>query len=401
MDPPPDAATADADAPPPPERPAEAQEGNSRPAAGPDPSANSGGLRGTPVGPPNPHAGPPPRASAPSPDAAHPPGGTPPPPDGPAATALPADTALAAVRRRFDAALARLVASLRQDPYVLAAVLFGSMAHDVVWEKSDIDLLLVVQEGAKRRADGVNLVEEGVNIHAAAVPRSEFRRMIEGSLQSSFLASAISRGRLLFTRDPSIEGMMADLGGLGRADRDAALLGAAAAVLGAVAKAHKWYRTRGDMRYAFFWIMKAVDGLADIETIAHGDVPGREVVQQALAINPAFFGAIYTDLIDGPKTPATVGSALALIEAYLRQHAPTVFRPILDHLALAGGPRSCSDLDHHFARQMNVEGLAPAYEWLADEGIIAKVSCPVRLSERSRVDLQEAAYHYGGPPGGG
>ena len=306
-----------------------------------------------------------------------------------------------AVRARFDAALDAVVARLRQDPYVLAAILFGSLAHDVVWEKSDIDLLLVVQEGARRRSEGLSLVEHGVNIHAATIPRSEFRRTIEGSLQSSFMMSAVSMGRLLFSTDPSLEALLADAGGLGSADRQAGLLGAANLVLGAVAKAGKWYHTRGDMRYAFFWIMKALDGLAQIETIWNGEVPGREVVQQALRHNPEFFGAVYEQLIDAPKTPESVGRALQRIDGYLRERASVLFRPVLEYLAEADGPRSATDLDHHFARHLNLNGLEAACEWLADEGLLVKVSTPVRISERSRVDLPEAAYHHAAWDGGG
>ena len=48
-----------------------------------------------------------------------------------------------AIQQQFDAALDELVATLRQDRSVLAAVLCGSLSHDAVWSKSDIDLVLV------------------------------------------------------------------------------------------------------------------------------------------------------------------------------------------------------------------------------------------------------------------
>jgi predicted nucleotidyltransferase len=35
------------------------------------------------------------------------------------------------------------VAKVRRDGYVVAAILAGSLAYDTVWEKSDIDILLV------------------------------------------------------------------------------------------------------------------------------------------------------------------------------------------------------------------------------------------------------------------
>jgi len=298
-------------------------------------------------------------------------------------------------RTRYEAALEALLAQVRQDPYILASVLCGSLAHDVVWDRSDIDLLLVTQE-VRRKAGGLSLVEDGVNIHASLVPRGEFRRMLEGSIQSSFLHSLLSKGRMLHCRDEALDALFADARGrLGARDREIQLLEAALGVFAGLAKAQKWFLTRGDMHYAFFWIMKIVDGLASIELLLHGELTEREVVQRALRHNPEFFGAVYTGLIDGPKTPETVGAALDRIAAYLRQRTDALFRPVLEHLEAAQGIRSTTELNDHFRREMGIEGgLDGIYEWLADLGVIAKVGVPVRLTEKSRVDVQEAAYHY-------
>ena len=46
--------------------------------------------------------------------------------------------------------------------------------------------------------------------------------------------------------------------------------------------------------------------------------------------------------------------------------------------------------------QAQTEALSPAYEWLADKGIVEKVSSPLRLTEKSRVTVDEAAYYYDG-----
>src|SRR5262249_17231048 len=146
--------------------------------------------------------------------------------------------------------------------------------------------------------------------------------------------------------------------------------------------------------YAFFWIMKCLDGLATVETVMQGEVAGREVIQQALRHNPAFFGAVYAELIDGEKSWEQVHAALELIRGYLLERAPRLFRPIFDYLAESDGPRSATEMEHHFSRQMNAGGIALACEWLADEELITKLSLPRRLTPRSRVDLDEAAYFY-------
>jgi hypothetical protein len=183
---------------------------------------------------------------------------------------------------------------------------------------------------------------------------------------------------------------------LGARDREIQLLRGGSWVLPSLAKAEKWFHVKRDLCYSFFWIMKCLDGLATIEVISHGEVTGREVVQQALRHNPEFFNAIYTDLIHGEKTPAAIGAALDRINGYLRERIPLIFRPLLEYLAEAYGIRSSTEINHHFSNQMNLQGVDTVCEWLADEDFIQKLSSPLRLTDKSRVDVEEAAYYYEG-----
>ena len=54
------------------------------------------------------------------------------------------------VAARFNAALEALIEEVKQDRSVLAAILCGSLSHDTVWEKSDIDMLFVTEETRSR-----------------------------------------------------------------------------------------------------------------------------------------------------------------------------------------------------------------------------------------------------------
>jgi hypothetical protein len=305
------------------------------------------------------------------------------------------ESSSSSVQRRYEDALASFVEKAKQDPYVLAVVLVGSLSYDVVWEKSDIDLFVITQEG-KQKNIGLALVENGVNIHAMLTTRSEFKRTMEGAVQGTFMNSLLSKGKMLFTRDETLEELYDNRSRLGARDREIRLMGQATWALPSLAKAQKWFHVKRDMHYSFFWIMKLMDALAGVEAVWNGEVPGREVIHQALRFNPEFFGAVYTDLIQGPKTEAEIGKALTMIEGYLVDRAPVLFKPLFDHLAEAGGVRSVTELEHHFGNQMNLMGAEILCEWLADMGMIEKVSSPVRLTDKSRVDVDEAAYYYEG-----
>ena len=101
-------------------------------------------------------------------------------------------------------ALAALVEQVKRDRSILAAILCGSLSHDTVWAKSDIDLVLVTIDDKKADKDSLCLYADGVNVHAILMPRAEFRKTVEGSIRNSFMHSLLAKGRLLYTHDETI-----------------------------------------------------------------------------------------------------------------------------------------------------------------------------------------------------
>ena len=296
------------------------------------------------------------------------------------------------VRQKFLAALDTLVGEIKADRSVLAALLCGSLAHDTVWAKSDIDLVLVTIDDRKVESSDLCVYADGVNVHAILIPRAEFRKMVDGSVRNSFAHSFLTKGRLLYTHDPTIADLCASLTHIGERDRQLQLLRAATHALPSIDKAHKWFVTRGDLDYTALWILYAATPLAQVEVINAGQLVDREVIPQAIRINPSFFKTIYTDLLNAPKTRARVGAALDAVDAYVAERAATVFGSILEHLREVGEARSCREIEDHFKRNFDVSGVTLACEYLADQRLIGKASTAVRLTKKSNVDVQELAF---------
>lgn len=295
-------------------------------------------------------------------------------------------------RQMFTAAVDALVAQVRPDTSILAAILGGSLAHDTVWEKSDVDLVLITIDEAKVSADSISLYADGVNVHAALITRAAFRRLVQGSLQNSFMHSFLAKGRLLYTHDETIAQLCQTLHTLGERDRELQLLRAATSALGPLYKAHKWLVTRGDLDYTALWILYTATPLAQMEVIAAGRIAGREVIPEALALNPTVFTTIYTDLLHQPVTRARVQAALDAVDRYLAERTPVLFAAVFSYLRDAGEARACSEIEHHFSRNLGVEGVTSACEYLADQKLIGKVSLPARLTKRSTASVQELAF---------
>jgi hypothetical protein len=301
----------------------------------------------------------------------------------------------ASVEDKFKGALTALVEQVKCDHSILAAILCGSLSHDTVWSKSDIDLILLTIDDKKTGKDGLCLYADGINVHAILLPRAEFRKTMEGAIRNSFIHSLIAKGRLLYTHDESITALCEGLQELGERDMQLQLLAAASHALPSVYKAHKWLITRGDLEYTALWILHSANAVAKIEVLEAGMLVDREVLPQALKLNPPFFKAIYTDLLNTKKTRPAVASALSAIDQYLLKRAPTIFSPVIDHLTEVGEARSATEIEDYFKRNFGIEGVTTACEYLADQGLIGKAPLAARLTKRSNIDVDEVAFFCG------
>lgn len=302
------------------------------------------------------------------------------------------------LQRRYEKALEALVEQVRADRTVLAVILCGSLSHDTVWAKSDIDLILVTVDGERPEPGGISLNARGINAHAFLMPRVDFRRTVEGSRRNSFTHSLLAKGRLLYTHDETIAALCERLHEIGERDTQLQLLSAGCQALLPIDKARKWLVTRGDLDYAALWILYAATHLARIEVLEARQLTGREIIPQALECNPRFFSRIYTELLNTKKTRKQVQSALDAIDEYLAERAPALFGPVLEYLEEAGEARSCSEIEAHFHRNANVECVSAACEYLADRGLIVKAEVPARLTKKSTVQVPELAFAFLGEP---
>ena len=296
------------------------------------------------------------------------------------------------VPKAFAAALDALVQQIQKDRSVLAAILCGSLAHDTVWERSDIDLVLVTVDDRKIAASDLPLYADGVNVHAMLLPRTDFRKTVEGSMHHSFMHSFLAKGRLLYTHDSTIADLCERLQGIGGRDASIAMLHAATAVLPSLYKARKFFLTRADYAYTSLWLLYAASAVAKMEVVGAGLLADREVIPQAAKLNPALFKTIYTELLEGGTQKAVVERALLAAESYMEQRAPQAFSLVLEYFKETGDVRSARDAEDHFKKNFGVSCVTTACEYLADLGLLGKASTAVLLTKKSNTSVEELAF---------
>lgn len=301
---------------------------------------------------------------------------------------------------QIHTALDNLTDTLEQDRYVLAAILTNNLAEDNVWEKTAVHITLILRDGTRFKQKEYQLIEEGIPFRVQLYTRSDYRKMLDTTLQGSRFHSILADSCVLFSKDSlfAVDGNANFQVGdptclqVGDRDKQSQLFNAAAGTTAILAKAEKWLHLKRDIDYTFLYLKYAIRELARIEVLKHGETPRRKAIYQALKYNPSFFNAVFVDLIDNPKNEAMLREALEQIDQYLEDNLQLLFKPLLDFLEESGGERTITHLYTHFGeRELALE---LACEWLTQKGIIEQFSAPVRLTMDSQVSVEEPSYYY-------
>jgi hypothetical protein len=302
---------------------------------------------------------------------------------------------------RFEKALALFLERVRSDPNLLAAVLVGSLSEETVWRRDAISLWLIEKDGVTKRlrADGEDprvfrtLVEGGVNLHVELIPRTKFKRMVEGSARTAFRYSFFARRKLVYCHDPSLAQWFEEADSMARRDQERELCIATTWLIHAHRHAAQLLENDRDLDLLFQELLGGAHCIAAAEVIASGEVHEGLLIHRGLELAPAVMREVYLELLTGPRTAANLGGILAALDRYLEEHAEARLQPVLRYLRKAKRLVPLSELADHLAHsQLYPWHLESACEWLERKGRLGKFSAPFGLTKLSRVEVEEPAY---------
>jgi uncharacterized protein len=302
---------------------------------------------------------------------------------------------------RFDAALNQFIERIAEDRYVLAIVLVGSLSTETIWHRESLGLWIIEADGVSRRlpSDGNDervyriLVENDINIHAEVIPRSRFKKMVEGASRTAFSCNFFAERRMVYSKDPSIESWFKKANSLATKDQERELLTFSTWTIHAQRHARKRLEIKGDLELAAQETLGAAHSVAHTEIIRRGEVWEQDVIYRAMEGDPALFQTIYLDVLAKRKNRRVLTAALDAIDGYLDEHYRAHLRPLLGYLKKQNRVVALSEMSDHFAfSQLHPWHLESACEWLERKGLVQKLSTPFKLTKRSLERVEEPAY---------
>ncbi|HUU79129.1 MAG TPA: nucleotidyltransferase domain-containing protein [candidate division Zixibacteria bacterium] len=301
------------------------------------------------------------------------------------------------IKKKFEEALNAFIEQTKQDESITAALLFGSLVKGIVWEKSDIDLVLITKDQKTPFRD-FWLMDGDINIQVSVFTRNEFIRYQQRSLQGSGSHHVLTTSKVLFSNDETLNEFIESMKLVGRRDFELEILRIIIMVIGDLEKAEKYLFVKEDLVQSYLFITRLLDRLASIVVMLNNSIPGRESVEQAMEYEPELFNEIYSNVILEKLTKEKLNNILSRIRKYLEEQTLTIFEPIIDYVKKESTFRSVTDIANFLNDKLRTSWWQIAAmgigNWLVEQGYFERVPCPTRLTLRSHHEVNEIGYYF-------
>lgn len=301
------------------------------------------------------------------------------------------------LREKCNAIIEKVKSDLSGSKQCIAAYLLGSFSHDEIWEWSDIQIAVVLDDGYRGKTY-YTLIEDGMPVALNIFTLTAFKKFIGTVNTDDFMWKAFSKSQTLFSKDIILDELLEDAFYIGEVDkRQELLLGFSGAVY-YLNKAEKNLYVKKNLENAIYFIPQIAENIAWIEIFKNGKIPERELIPQGKRLNPAIFAKIYDPLFLEEQGRAqsvretcvlslagcyVVKNILENCVTYLEENTEMVYQPIITYLEQHGNLE-------HFQYNVRPHGFGINYEWLVRYGIAERYGIPEKVPF-----LKEVVYKLG------
>ncbi|MFA9398256.1 MAG: nucleotidyltransferase domain-containing protein [Clostridiaceae bacterium] len=104
---------------------------------------------------------------------------------------------------KYQKSFNRLIERFRKAEGVLAVMVFGSMVTGDLWEESDIDLFVIIDEHGTE-IKNIYTYEKDVPVHIKLMSKEKFKHLYEEDKRGGFMHRIFASSRLVYSKDLEI-----------------------------------------------------------------------------------------------------------------------------------------------------------------------------------------------------
>lgn len=292
-------------------------------------------------------------------------------------------------REKHLQALESFTNEVKHDPNVIALLLSGSLSYGTVWERSDIDLTLLARDGSITKEAEYCVERDGIEMHVYIMEVSAFKEKMQRLRAGQYPHSYFGKGTMVFSKDEALNAFFEDARKVGSRDAEMSYLGMVGCLLVDMYRAEKWITVFNDTLYSQRFLQKCCTIAADMVLLLNGEEPTRESVLRAMELNPELMRQVYIIPSTTAMPEQDIRRCLEALDGFLRENMEMWSRPIKKLLS-DGEAWTVSEMKKFFG----METLSVQLSYLAENGILQRISRSSRVFKNSRLTVEETAYLY-------
>jgi len=153
----------------------------------------------------------------------------------------------------------------------------------------------------------------------------------------------------------------------------------------------KWLTVKKNPLYAQYYLLKAAEQIARLEVCLSGEPPTREAILKACTLSPGLIEPYYQEAMSHHYSEEEIFNAIQGIDRYLEQQLDIIKKPVVKFMS-DQELKTVTLITKHFHSESHF--IVGIFDYLAEKGIIAKVSQTIRITPKSKLAVEEIGYLY-------
>ena len=227
----------------------------------------------------------------------------------------------------------------KKNSQVIAIVVYGSIISGDIWEKSDIDFLVITKEESK--TDTIHSKIHDVLMHINYISRDIFIDSYNNILKGGTFHKAFYMGKLV-TTDKDIEEVYNAIRFYSDRDKSIRNIEILCNLLKSVHYAKK-YITTGKHETAFQWCVEVLKNYARIIMNSNGHITDNDILSYAVHMN-SNVEKIFVVLNDDKPLIGRLHNLIEATDKFISQNIELISQPIIQYLKQIKIPLSSAEL---------------------------------------------------------
>lgn len=243
---------------------------------------------------------------------------------------------------QYQKAFNSLMNNLKKNEEVLAVMVFGSLVTGDLWEESDIDLFVVVNNDSYE-IKNIYTLEMDIPVHIKLLSKEKFLSLDAEDLKGGFIHRIFASSRLVFSRDIDITERY-DSGryypDLDRERWNMVYLGKLIKNIGICKK----YLFNDGVHTAYVVAVSAIESYAKLYINYSGHMISKDAMSTAMDINPTFKGFAEKLFYNNQDIVSTISETILYLDTEVNENIRDISSVLTSFMKGKDVPLSSSDI---------------------------------------------------------